>query len=624
MMRTHAELISAYFDESLTPEEGVELRKWLDLRPENWRTFVRESVIHSRLRDVMMQHDMRSLVFAEAFVDTIDPDRIASLLDEEDAKASRRLLEAEERAERDAMIAARRREMLDLKSLRTDQRGPSYWMVYASVAATAALLMIAFRIFAPTAAPGIVPAGTAPGMVAQVPATGPIIAEITGAFDADLARGEDAVAPGARLHAGPLRLSRGVAEVKFSSDVTMVVEAPAEVELLTADRAKLISGRVVVRVPKQALGFTLHSDAAAFVDLGTEFGVEITRPGVANIHVLDGEVAFVPENGGGPSRTLRRGFANQVSVDGAVGEVAYDEQKFVRRVPNSAYELAVLKSRPLAYWRLDDVAPQAELLSEGKLGLPALVRTGVAAVDNRKKPGNDDRPAHSARFVEEHEGIDVPPHDALGVVADCTYEAWVRPVAGEGPQRIFSTFDRPLSGMAIGAVDTRWYKLPEDELRFHVTVYGRYDCISTTPLTPNKWVHLAATIDAEGTPTLYVDGQEVDRRFRPIRALRNEPQALLTDADVFLGDGLEPKEEEPRPWFETQETPLGTKTTGAARIGRNPEGSDGKISPERWLGEISNVATYDRVLTAEEIQRHAQATRDRTSVRRANGGNGGK
>ena len=178
--------------------------------------------------------------------------------------------------------------------------------------------------------------------------------------------------------------------------------------------------------------------------------------------------------------------------------------------------------------------------------------------------------------------------------------------------------------MAIGAVDTRWYKLPEDELRFHVTVYGRYDCISTTPLTPNKWVHLAATIDAEGTPTLYVDGQEVDRRFRPIRALSNESQALLTDADVFLGDGLEPKEEEPRPWFETQETPLGTKTTGAARIGRNPEGSDGKISPERWLGEISNVATYDRVLTAEEIQRHAQATRDRTSVRRANGGNGGK
>lgn len=622
MMRSHAELISAYFDESLTPEEAVELRKWLDVNPANWRTFVRESVIHSRLRDVMMQHDMRSLVFAEAFVDTIDPDRIASLLDEEDAKASRRLLEAEERAEREAMIAARRREMLDLKSLNTDQRRPSYWMVYASVAATAALLMIAFRIFAPTPAPGIVPAGAAPNAVAgaSTPHAAPIIAEITGAFDADLARGEDAVMPGARLHAGPLRLTRGVAEVKFASDVTMVVEAPAEVELLTADRAKLIRGRVVVRVPKQALGFTLHSDAAAFVDLGTEFGVEITQPGVASIHVLDGEVAFVPENGGGPSRTLRRGFANEVNVDGAVGEVAYDEQKFVRRVPNSAYELAVLKSRPLAYWRLDNVAPQAELLSEGKLGLPALIRAGVAAVDNRKKPGNDDRPAHSARFVEEHDGIEVSPHEAMGAVADCTYEAWVRPVAGEGPQRILSTFDRPLSGMAIGAVDTTWYKLPEDELRFHVTVYGRYDCMSTTPLAPNKWVHLAATIDAAGTPTLYVDGKEVERRFRPIRALSKDSQELLTDADVFLGDALEPKEEQPRPWLDQQETPLGTKTTGAARIGRNPEGSDGKISPERWQGEISNVAVYDRALTAEEIQRHAQTTRDRTSVRRADGG----
>jgi hypothetical protein len=619
MKRSHAELISAYFDDSLSPEEAIELRTWLDADPANWRTFVRESVIHSRLREVLMQHDMRSLVFDEAFVDTVDPDRIASLLDEEEAKQMRRRLEAEELAEQQARLADRQRELLDRKSLRIDQPRSPQWMVYAGVAAAAALLLAAFQMFAPAPAPA--PSGEGPSAaIADVaPTAAPPIAEFASAFDAELLRGDEELVLGAALRPGRLVLRRGVAQVKFASDVTMIVEGPAEIELLSADRARLNRGRVVVQVPKQALGFTLHSDAAAFVDLGTEFGVEVTEPGRANIHVLDGEVAFVPENGGGPSRTLQRGSATEVTTSGVIDEVAFDDQKFVRRVPNSAYELAVLKSRPLAYWRLDDVAAGAELQSEGKLGLASLVRSGVTSVQRPDKPG-EKGPARSARFIEEHEGIDVTPHERIGIVSNCTYEAWVLPTDGAGPQRIFSTFDRPHSGMAIGVVGTSWYELPEDELRFHLTVYGRYDAMATSPLTPGKWVHVAATIDAEGTPTMFVDGREVDRRFRPIRALSDEPQEMLTDAEVFLGDGPdEEKEEPPRPWLEEQETPLGVVTSGAARIGRNPDGSDGKISPECWQGQISNVAVYDRVLSPAEIRSHMEATRDATTRRQDRG-----
>ena len=614
-MRDYAELLSAYFDESLTPAEALQLRAWLKSDEQNWRTFVRASVIHSRLRDVMLQHDMRSLVFDGAFVDTVDPDHIASLLDEEEAMSARRALEVAEQERHEALATARRAELLNLKTLPIEQPRVPQALVYASVVAAAALLMIAFRTFAPAPDPDPAQEEVRSIVAAPVAVELPIIAEMSNSFDAQLRQQDRPIVVGAQLRAGRLVLERGVAQVKFTSDVTMVVEGPAVVELMTPDRAKLLSGRVVVRVPQQALGFTLHSEAAAFVDLGTEFGVEVLEPGRANVHVIDGEVAFVPRDGVNPSKTLRRGFANEVTVDGAVQDIPYDEQKFVRRVPTSAYELAILKSRPLAYWRLDDVAPNVELLSEGKLGLPTLVRGGVAAADNRLKPGENDGPARGARFIELHDGVDVTAHEELGVVANCTYEAWVRPNVGSGPQRIFSTFDRPQSGMAFGVVDTPWYKLPENELRFQLTIYGRYDCLSTAPLTPNKWVHLAATVDAAGTPTLYVDGQEVDRRFRPIRALSNEPEKLLTDADVFLGDALEKEGEQPRPWLEEQATPLGKETSGTARIGRNPDGSDGKISPECWQGQISNVAVYDRVLTAKEIRRHMNATRDKLTDR---------
>jgi hypothetical protein len=43
-------------------------------------------------------------------------------------------------------------------------------------------------------------------------------------------------------------------------------------------------------------------------------------------------------------------------------------------------------------------------------------------------------------------------------------------------------------------------------------------------------------------------------------------------------------------------------------------GSDGQVSPERFQGQISNVAVYDRVLGAKEIQQHVRATRNRAAA----------
>lgn len=597
-MRDYAELLSAYFDESLTPAEALQLRAWLKSDEQNWRTFVRASVIHSRLRDVLQQHDMRGLVFDGAFGDAIDPQHIASLLDEEEA--AQRAREAAEQAHRDAL--ARTDELLGRKSLRIKERREPSLLVYAGVAVAAAMLIMVGRLLGPVAAPVAKSVAVAP----QPPETPPVIAEIANTFDAELVCGERPIAAGAQLSAGSLTLQRGVAEVEFNSGAKLVIEGPAELQLLTADRAKLISGRVVAYVPQQALGFTLHSAAAAFVDLGTEFGVEIDGVGAASIHVLDGEVALVSDKKGtAPSRTLQRGVANEVSVEGSIVDIPFDEARFVRRVPASAYELAVLKSRPLAYWRLDNAERNVNLTSEGRLALSALANAGVTTADNRDQQDSSDAPAKAARFEGEHEGIDVNGDSALGAVSNCTYEGWVLPMTAMGPQRIFSTFDRPRSGMAIGVVNGGWYKLPDDDLKFHFTVYGQYDCVSAKPIEPGKWVHVATTIDADGTPTLYVNGQEAERRFRPINLAGADPQdadspIVTEEQDVATGE-----------WSATRETPVGQTTAGRARIGRNPQGADGDISPERWQGQISNVAVYDRVLDAKEIYRHFAATSDK-------------
>jgi len=157
-MRDYAELLSAYFDESLTPAEALQLRAWLKSDEQNWRTFVRESVIHSRLRDVLLQHDMRSLVFDGAFGDAIDPRHIASLLDEEEA--AQRAREAAEQAHRKAQACTD--ELLDRKSLRIEKHREPSLLVYAGVAAAAALLIMVGRLLGPVAEPVAKPVAVAP------------------------------------------------------------------------------------------------------------------------------------------------------------------------------------------------------------------------------------------------------------------------------------------------------------------------------------------------------------------------------------------------------------------------------------------------------------------------------
>ena len=592
-MNAPEELLNGYFDGALTAVESAELRAWLGADREHMRRFVREAVIHSRLRDVLHETDLISVVYDEALGDTVDPQHIASLLDEEEA-AARRRRDAEESVPPVDLAPAG----FDPRSQRAPrhQEKPrlAHGLVYAAGAAAAAVVVMAFRQVTPPPMPVNQPvvANPAPTPVA------PVIAQVTKGLSAAIFADESEVGPGQQLTSGPLTVVSGVAELVFNSGVRIVVEGPAELSLVSADRAKLLRGRVVVNVPKEALGFTLHSAAAAFVDLGTEFGVEVNESGAASIHVLDGEVAVVADKKGStPSQMLQRGSASTVNVEGGARDIPFDETYFLRRVPASAYELAVLKSKPLAYWWLDQQHSSAVTLGGGRHPLPARTSAGIKFQETPR--GSEASPRRSALFTDNHDGIDIAAHKELGLVNNVTCEAWVLPGdAPSGPRRVFSTFDRPHSGLAIGVVDGGWYKLPQETLRFQLTTYGGYDCISKSPISADRWVHLAATIDQQGGATLYVDGEVVDTVYR----VSGETFDTQTFEDI------------PAVWSETLPVDVGKpSSSGGARIGCNPPGPERRrISPEIWQGGIANVALYDRVLSDREIRAHFQATRDRS------------
>ncbi len=90
------------------------------------------------------------------------------------------------------------------------------------------------------------------------------------------------------------KLARGT---RLVSGANIVLEGPARLGIVSAMRCVLYNGKVCSHVPPQARGFTITSGEATFIDLGTDFGLEVSDAGSARLHVFEGEVEAVAASG---------------------------------------------------------------------------------------------------------------------------------------------------------------------------------------------------------------------------------------------------------------------------------------------------------------------------------------
>jgi ferric-dicitrate binding protein FerR (iron transport regulator) len=95
---------------------------------------------------------------------------------------------------------------------------------------------------------------------------------------------------GSRLPPGRMRLAEGLARITFDSGAEVALEAPADLELISAQRCILHGGRLVAKVPPPAIGFIVDTPTAIVKDFGTEFGVHVTSAERADVQVFNGRV----------------------------------------------------------------------------------------------------------------------------------------------------------------------------------------------------------------------------------------------------------------------------------------------------------------------------------------------
>jgi ferric-dicitrate binding protein FerR (iron transport regulator) len=118
--------------------------------------------------------------------------------------------------------------------------------------------------------------------------TGDPVAQVVASVDAEW--GDRAVVPGSSLQPDRYHLLRGTADLEMGEGVKLSLRGPAKFELVNGNRVHLTSGKLVARIPEQALGFLVTTPQSEVVDLGTEFGLAVNDAGHTDVHVIDGLV----------------------------------------------------------------------------------------------------------------------------------------------------------------------------------------------------------------------------------------------------------------------------------------------------------------------------------------------
>lgn len=282
MQRTSL-LISDFLIGELDAAGIAELTELLRADPAVVDQLVFDSYVHSQLHDWMHVRQFRDELLADAFRDSeLDHCALDSVAPLEELKSS---------------PGRSRRRIGILAGLA------------ASVLVVASLLAV--------------------GYFASRPA---IVAQLTEASNCQWEASANSLAVGTLLHAGqPLRLKSGRAMLTFASGAQLILDGPAAVELRSEMTADLSAGRVGALVPTQAIGFTVATPAVRFVDLGTEFTLELEPNNSCELQVFDGLVEMqLPPHAERAAEQLRISEGSAVRFDADsfdVRSIPYDEEQ---------------------------------------------------------------------------------------------------------------------------------------------------------------------------------------------------------------------------------------------------------------------------------------------------------
>jgi hypothetical protein len=345
----------------------------------------------------------------------------------------------------------------------------------------------------------------------------------------------------APLEPGWLKLDSGLAEVVFYSGARLVMEGPAELQLLSPSHAFCRHGRITAEVPPAARGFRIDIPQGTVTDLGTSFGLDV-KDRRTDLHVFQGSVKLqaVTESAG---RELREGSGAVIESSGVPRLIAADRAVFA-----SLFDLQA-KSAAAEALRFDRWQVSSERLNRD----PSLLVRFDFEGDNpfqwqlrntcKRRAATTDATIVGCQWVEGRwpnkralefqSGNDRVRVSVPGRFEALTLTAWVR-VQG---------LDRKLNSlfMSDGFVSGTVHWLIRRDGVLGLTVIGagsnNHQIIASPPVLTldnfGMWQHLAVVLDGNAKRVVhYMNGQPVSEH-----ALRIDGPFHVGDAELGNWNG---------------------------------------------------------------------------------------
>jgi hypothetical protein len=330
--------------------------------------------------------------------------------------------------------------------------------------------------------------------------------------------------PGAPLPAGTLRLKSGLAHIEFYSGATVILEGPAELELISPTEAFCVRGKLRATVPPQAQGFTVRSPRLDLVDCGTEFGLRVDG-GRTEVHVFQGKVELYDANSGQAAASRRElrtggglslqgaGPARRIETAPAAFRTARDVEaaraaEVLRRQKQWRDASAALRRDPSlrVYYPFEPDPADGRTLRDQVGGRRAPVDGAIVgcAWATGRWPGKQ---GLEFKRVSDRVRLHVP-----GAFDALTLTAWVRVDA------LPNRFNSLLMTDSWEEYAPHWHISAEGQLELGVQGPQRHNgahYYSPAVFPPDRlgqWTHLAVVYDREaGHVTHYVDGRPVSQ-----------------------------------------------------------------------------------------------------------------
>jgi hypothetical protein len=232
------------------------------------------------------------------------------------------------------------------------------------------------------------------------------VATLTDSIKARWSDSTGSITAGSRLTTGytPLVLQEGIVELCFDNAAKVVIEAPAQFCLLTADQMKLDSGKLYAVVPQSAIGFCVNTPNSRVIDLGTEFGVRTDSEGSTELHVIKGKINLLAGTTNKIAMQISQGFAKFISGSTCqVRDIPVNETEFVRSI----------NSKNDTIWRGQKEINLADIVGGGNGLGTGIIEMGIDPMSGKpsnisretRKAENDYHPVPANPYID---GVFVP------------------------------------------------------------------------------------------------------------------------------------------------------------------------------------------------------------------------